>query len=839
MLSSSAAGSTALASLSPSGQWDGTPGTGFAVTPTDPPRTTAKPACRLVTVPGQRFTATHVVGVVAFANDGGTLIGGIDRVRFHFEGETRDVLEMTPRTFMRRDGTSYRCWAYWVALRKPAGKAGSAQLFVEAIPADATMQRRVIGPFLYSVEDALHDLAIEVAATPAEMPGERYKTLEAAIDYAKAQSARNPLITVTETGTYLPTETGPAHTFTNWCTIEAASGVTCTIARDTQLSDSQSRIVYVSDHICFRNVTFDMRRIASIQSANNTPFWADRCTITNSDPDRGFARWRGNLRPHGIVFEGNSYVTDCRFEYLPNPLGADAALLRGNFVTDGTQDVMGDAQCVVANTVRNWDSSEWINGRPILSVTYTGSEATARLSAPIVGGDTRILTATWGANSATLTLGKSEADFLGTTGNAYWPSHVVDWLNTLPDWTATLLDDTLVAFNIDVAEGDPDEDASGRGGNKSVLDINVKDTVKTCFARWDVHADGYQQRWGGTDENVIIAANDWQVAGQILFISSTDPYEKDYFIINNIFRFLKTAADVQGLSALAQQAVGVEPPSALHMIVAHNSWVNQLLRMRWDAGFAPDGYSLIANNVVQGLRDQGVASAPAGVIVNNHIYATAENSTAATFTSVGGDATTLFADAANADFTPSGDLLTNARVPVLNWDAHGRERKALDAVGAVASGFLTVTDYTLPSPPPSPPPPPPPLTEWSFEDFSTETTGIGGQAEIVSATIGRTARVEGGNSGLVLALPPGTYRLRGTLTEWAGKGATHLRMSSGSLVTPVNFTPDAGIGLYTANGVVDCTFTFAAAGNLVLRCGVNARSFTLTRGGNPLVQKVG
>lgn len=52
--------------------------------PTDPVRTAAKPALRLLMPPRQRFTNTLVVRVVALANNGGLFIGEIDCVRLNF-----------------------------------------------------------------------------------------------------------------------------------------------------------------------------------------------------------------------------------------------------------------------------------------------------------------------------------------------------------------------------------------------------------------------------------------------------------------------------------------------------------------------------------------------------------------------------------------------------------------------------------------------------------------------------------------------------------------------------------------------------------------------------------
>lgn len=818
----------------PGSTWTGTAASGFSTLPSDPPRSTAKPTVRLVTPPNQRFTHSHVVGVMAFANDGGTLIGGIDRVRFHFEGSTLDIVEPTLRSFSRMDGSSYKVFGYWATLGNPIDTNGDAHLYIEAIPADATMQSRVMGPYLYSLEDTLHDYQIEVAASASEIEGERYRTLEAAISYLKNESARNPIITVTETGIYLPTETGPAHVFKNWLTITASPGVTCTLGRASFLGDGASRFTYSSDHICFRGVTFDLRYVASIQSSNNTPFWADRCTITNSDPDGSFAKWRGQQRPHGFIFEGSSYLTDNHIEFIPNALGSDTALARGNFVTDGAADVAGDVQCMTGNVVRNWNSSKWLLGEDIFTVTYTGTEPTARLISPASSGNTRTLTASWGGNSDSITLGRLEADFDGTTGNAYWPRQVVDWINGTGDyagvgladqdagWNATLLDDTIGAFFINIDRNDP-EFSGGANGAASTMDIDVKGQVRSVKGNFDIHADGYQQRWQGTNDNVIIAGEDWEVAGQLLFLSAADAPELDYTVVNNRFKFLAVEAEY----ITPESNLGKEPKN--NVVVAHNSWFNQRLRIRYDNGATLDDYCLIANNVVEDITDVGASSVGTGIIFNNHLYLGGIAPANSANTSIGGDATSLFVDAANGDFSPTGALLANGHAPVLSHDAAGIERKPIDAVGAIGSGAAEVTEYA----------PPPPQTQWDFSSFTAQTIGSGAQAKILSPTLARATRIDGSNAGgLVLALPAGTYRLRADLTAFAGNGAAHLRLSSGSLSAPSNIAVQSGSGLYFADGPVDATFTFASADNLVIRPGTNGRSLALTTGANALVEKI-
>lgn len=687
--------------LEPGPAWTGTAGSGFVSAPSDPTRTTAKPACRLVTVPNQRFTDTLEVGVMAFAKNDGTLIGGIDRVRFHFEGRTVDVTAPSLRSFTRFDGSTYQVFGYWAILKRPTGETGDARLYVEAIAADATMQRRVLGPFTYGLEATLHDYQIEVAATPAEVPGSRYKTFLAAINYLKGVSAKAPKITCTETGTYLMTDSGTQYDFPNWLTITKADGVTCTLGRASYAGDAASRFNIFAGNVCFRGLTFDMRYVSSIQSVGNDGYWVDRCTITNSDPDGSYSKWRGQFRPIGYIFEshasGTAYLTDNNITKLPNALGADTALARGNLVTDGCADCAGDAQCMTGNVIRNWDSSAWLLGENAFTVSYTGTEATATLSAPIAQGATRVLTATFGANTRTLTIGRNEVDwrasdsgFSPPTSNAFWPRDVVNWINGtgpyagigLKDldagWSATLLDDTICAFFVNLDRTDP-EFSGGANGNASAMSVNVKGVTKTIKCTFDIHADGYQQRFGNTNQSVIIYGESWEVAGQLLFLSANDQDDLDYAVINNEFKFLFTAAEY------------IEPESNLgrrpkrNVIVAHNSWSNQRLRIRWDSGVTLDGYCLIANNVFEELTDVGTSSAPAGAIVNNHIYAGSALAGGQSGTTIGGDATTLFADiTTDADFTPAGALLTNLAAPVVARDAAGVLRPALAPKGARA-----------------------------------------------------------------------------------------------------------------------------------------------------------
>ena len=137
------------ASVEPSAGWNGTAATGFGgaygAVPTDPTRTTAKPALRLLVPPGQFFTDTLVVGVAAAANNDGSMANnGLSGVTFHFEGNTAVVSEPTLRTFADANGNNVTYLGQWVTLKKPTGTSGEAQLYVTATPADARIMASML-----------------------------------------------------------------------------------------------------------------------------------------------------------------------------------------------------------------------------------------------------------------------------------------------------------------------------------------------------------------------------------------------------------------------------------------------------------------------------------------------------------------------------------------------------------------------------------------------------------------------------------------------------------------------------------------------------------------------
>jgi hypothetical protein len=204
-----------LQTIQPAAAWTGTAGSGFASTPTDPARTTAKPAIRLLTPPNQWFTDTLDVGVIAMANDGGTLRPnfGIDNVRFLFEGNEVTVTDPGFHTIQTQRGPrTYFGW--WVRLKKPAGTSGLAHLYIEATARDSSMQKRVIGPYVFGPQNQQYTHQVTVAPSQPQVTGVNYQTLTDACMYLNQIASANPLVTITEPGFYEQLAGGPAYPLT-------------------------------------------------------------------------------------------------------------------------------------------------------------------------------------------------------------------------------------------------------------------------------------------------------------------------------------------------------------------------------------------------------------------------------------------------------------------------------------------------------------------------------------------------------------------------------------------------------------------------------------------------
>lgn len=679
----------AVFSLTPSDDWDGSTGSGFdgsyAATPVDPTRTTAKPAIRPIVVPYQYFTDSLWFGVQAWANNGPTLIGGISKVRFYFEGSYVDVTSPTFRTLTHADGSEYQCLGYWVKLLKPAGTAGDAYLYAEAFPADVTQQNRVIGPYQFSPVATLHDYSVTVTPSEAESAGVNYQTVVAALAYMRSVAADNGLITITETLSEDITEAGATHTPNGYITITATAPVT--FEKTSYTTDVAAQISMKTAKLCFRgsNITFDMAYVSAIYrpgtGGDGGEYWLDGCNFTNSIGR--YSLWRKTQRPYGFLVEGRPWFTGVSFENNDDMTNL-AELVLGCQATNCYNDFSGDGRCVIYNRIDDLDSTDgWLVDVAALDVTYTGGEATATFAS--AGTTTKTFTAVWGANSDSFVCGRAETYYTFANGGSYDATvdgqgynvqDVADWLNSLPGWSATVLDDTRVGQSLGL--GYPDK-------NSAFAAQNVKGVTLNLFTVIDLHGDFYQLRSNAFSENCIIGFNyGFDQRGQIHFISAVGAgtAARDFFILCNAHsnKVTDSPSGYAGYEGVGS-AFSRHPQSNVNYI--HNSMPTQRVRMDTAAGATFDAYCLIANNCLMDLYWDGAPDADL-VMVNNVIDGDRSAPSGATGTLLAGDYTSKHDDALTGDFTPAGELLANLKAPVVVFDLNGDRFAASSPVGAVA-----------------------------------------------------------------------------------------------------------------------------------------------------------
>jgi len=660
------------AELLPSAGYTGTAGSGFGggfgAVPTDPTRTTAKPAMRMLTPTNQYFTDTIVVGVFAAANNAGSMLSnlGLQKVVCHYEGVARDIASPTVYSFNDVNGVARSYLGWWVTLKKPTGITGHARVYFEAVPLDPAMQRRVIGPCQFSPQAAVNDIALAITPSLAAVTGVRYQTILAAMDYCRTQSKQSPLITITEAGLYDVGNMSFTYQPNSYFTIQASVPVTIGKASYTTDAAMAFRPAWDGVHLRGSNITLNLTQStgfyheAGDEFTTTTPVrhWFDGITILDSAPD---ALIRKAAKPNIYTARNYPWFTECTINGARNG-GVRAMLHRGTAMANGTGDAMSDSACIVGGSVSNWDSAPARTNINAMTVQYTGGGATATLS--LAGGNSassRVMTAKVGGSTVgTKTLLASEAAFIASTD--YEVSDVVTWLNTLSGWSATLLDDTRQA----VCLGAP-------GLPGSWTDVNVKTAAVTFYTWIDDHCDVYQSYVNS--ENVICA-------GLTTFGNDT----QNIFLYETNHRdmlFLNCAMDNQTGGVLQSQLGGTHS----HVVVAHCSFGQQTLSLRTDGAGAykynPDAYCLVANNAGPALVWSSTPDTDL-TIKGNHLFTGASTPSGSTGTTIGGTKATLFADAGAGNFTPAGALLTNLKTPVVSRDMAGTVRGTTDAAGVKA-----------------------------------------------------------------------------------------------------------------------------------------------------------
>lgn len=649
---------TIVQEIEPGAAWDGTAGSGFTSAPSDPTRTTAKPAMRLVVPPNQAFTDTLLVGVIAAANYNGSLFDnlGLEKVRVYYENDTpTDILQPSFQTFADANGNNVTYFGWWITLKHNATN-GKAQIYFEAVPKDATKQNRVMGPYTFLPSATLYDVDIEIAPSSPEVAGSSYQTTAAAMAYLRTQSAVHPRITFVEAGTYWFSNPGVSYNPDGYTTIEASTAVT--IGRGSKdINDTSMRTRHSGLHFRGSNITIDFADFLTIyaETTRTCEHWFDGINLTNSE-GRYSLFFKNHRDALNLIVYGNPYFTECTYTYLPRACQS-ASLARGNTLSVTWGDMMTGASCVIGNVSDDHDASLYRNYLEALTVDYTGSGASATLEMSGSNNATsRVLTAKVdGVSVGTFTVLRSAAAY--TAGTQYNVQNVVDWINTLTDWTATLVDDTRVATSLQ---------ADGVVGAWGPIEVKGGNSLYTFF---DVHAD-YAQTAG---ENRILAFNKATDLVDCQDFHFSDGDCSDIIAFSNAFANNSGSAS----SSNVRQ-------DHSHVVIAHNTFAEQQVRMRTDQSspYLPDAYCLFANNSFLALK--WMSGTAGGVVIANNHYHTGETApSGSTGDTVGGDGTSLYVDAANGDFTPAGDLLTNLKTAAATYDLNRNARATSDAAGAV------------------------------------------------------------------------------------------------------------------------------------------------------------
>lgn len=680
-----------LASLTPAALWTGQPGSGFASLPVDPVRTTAKPALRLLTPPYQRFTHAVDVGVIAMANDGGSMVNtlGVAEVTFHFEGSSTVVTEPRWHTILTQRGLrSYFGW--WVRLRRPPQMTGNGHLYVEARPRDATMQSRVIGPFMFSPVASLYDASFTVDPDAPEVADQNYRSLGAALTRVRTRGLVNPLITIVKPGTYSNDITSSGQWGrAGYCNITASvPGVTLGFPQAPTFTSLQTifPVQSLKLHIFGPHITIDYANFATFDGdLSNQGFehWLDGITITNSLGRNTF--FRGDVRADLRRVRGRAYFTECEMSRLDN-LANNASLVRGCNVSESFTDCV-NAATVVQSRFDDHSQRFFNDNEPMFSVHYTGPETVATIARR---GGLKGEANTDGVGMYRVVIGSSTYDFVvgnssasywnRSLGDGFWFADVVAWLNTLPGITATLL--TSVDRSAGTGCLGPELTSEtplgtlGRGwgfpGNSTPTPVDIKAEPRIIRSFFDLHADWFQHGTG-TVQNCILFGNVvTNCTGQAVFLGPVNSgiVQRDVFFVGNAFHRPVTFGGGDGEGNASQWWIRHAGASISHVVIAHNSWAGQRMMLRSSFPAVSVGtYSMFANNAAPDVS-VSVESFGIATIRNNHIRASALiPATGTGWTQAGQSSYDFYANAAAGDFTPLTPLLQNMSAPSIAFDS--------------------------------------------------------------------------------------------------------------------------------------------------------------------------
>lgn len=641
--------------VGPGAAWNGTAGSG-GTAPTDPTRTTAKPAAQWL-VPDMRVLAADMqIGLDADA------LGGVASVQFWVEGNTVTV---TTAVLATPNGVTVE--GYFITLSASAFAAhqsgSAATIYATVTPSDGTMQARVIGPLTVYPRATENDRTYTIGATTGT-----YATVQAANTQMLLDAPERPMFKFVDSGSYEVQCTQNTYTTTVGYTVyAAAAGVTATLIRGNSFDPLNTTTGGVKawewwpnvDQIEFRGsgVVLDLHNWNNIHASVARPYWFSGCQIINSANARDVYYWDGSPPPGFLpnLFNGTlipCLAIGCTIKYVDfftsgsvTPIGCSAlGMLTGDH---------GELHYAQGNYETQTDPRVFTTLRNAISVYYTG---TGTGSIVVTAGantlDCKVNGTTVGAPFP-ITLGNSPAATYFTMAN------VVSAINAIAGgaWHATTLDNNLACWALAQASATYSPLGTSSG------------TATNLTAFIDYHTEWVHTQTTNC-QNILYRGNTIRRSYFTTSILNAEHGVYDAVLKGNVWEQVAQQLQNGGWAGS-------------HVVVENN-----LI----DCPFAvyPDtNYSKFSQNVFAGVNfgsGSGLASMPASWTYNVVVTpwpagADASNATVANYAAL----SALFTDKANGDFRPSGTMPTAARLDL--YDGRLNVRAATDAFAPWALGY--------------------------------------------------------------------------------------------------------------------------------------------------------
>jgi hypothetical protein len=617
---------------------------------------------------GEAYLSDKQILAFAFAK------GGLDACRILFEGTVTNMVAGFHQ-LTGEDGVQRTVWGYAADLDHAAIPSGWQRFYLEAVPADPTIDSRIIGPFWVKRKTGTYWDATLTFPTSA---GGTYADLKAAVVAAKTAPYNTssydhiriqPLVTHTH-------DLGPTAAGRNWGGTTSAKkgiiailpdpGVELTILSSTWPTGGAGensgiwRPAVEGLKIC-KGVKIDVARLIVLYQEPNQRRWhLAGCEIFDSNGrynnigPLGFnavnpsAQYSDRPSPRNTpVILAGTFCTEISYHDVQNGLYGPQILRFSSIARtadDTSNPIQNLWQIQVSNDYDDVNSVPWRTSNLAMQLSYSGPATVATYS--VSGGGIS------GANLRKLTL---TLDGVSTDYDAFTyklPSDACAAINAVGNgWTATPVSDTWAL--------------SGIGGIGVVAPTNCKNVTVNVVTAFDVHADGYQFASNTNNENVTVLNATW------INVDSTQIF---FFAVGNASNFM---ADVLfgncsgvrvGSTVTKSQFAGKHD----NVLFYHNNLINQDLTLRTTVT-APSSPYTPTNCEIAGCLFETLTwgnTATSGVaIANNHIM-NGSVPAGATGTIQGGTPATLVPNYATGDFTPAGALLSNEIMPYLPFDAN-------------------------------------------------------------------------------------------------------------------------------------------------------------------------